>query len=349
VFANKAELDAWLIRSAEQMLPSFDASAVVWPISKAQDLWECRSEKNLERIVEFCQSAIALNPHDAEAYGILACAHICAALNDRVRPSRVFPLARKAIGKAFRSNPFQSQALCAQAWLRMWEDHAWDAAETQFREILELESDDSFASAGLAIICCVRHEFEEAAMLLKSAMEADPLSPSLTYGVIHLLYRSGHYDLALSDTASARMSGCDSSGIGAIAGLIHLVHGKFEDAVRELGSAAVVFPDNPNILGALGYACASCGQEAQARKILDDLKHSESRKANCGAYGIALVSLGLNEIEESLHWLAEAQEQRSIWLLTITLDRLFLPLHQHPGFLSLTRKMHLPDVPLSRS
>jgi tetratricopeptide (TPR) repeat protein len=233
----------------------------------------------------------------------------------------------------------------------MWEDYAWDDSEAQFREVLAFQSDRSsfsFACIGLASICCMRHEFDEAEILLKRALTADPLSPSLNYGIIHLQYRIGNYDRALSDAELARANGCDSAGIRVVVGLISLVLGRLEDAVRELSAAAQAYPNHPTIMGALGYAYAISGYEGQARAILADLKRNVSVHANCFAYGIALVCLGLNDLDESLEWLQEAYEDRPIWLLTIPFDQLFAPLNQYPRFLSLTNKMHLSKVPLLR-
>ena len=321
VFAYATELNAWLVHSVNQKVPQSEASTQTTPTSKARELWECRSEKNLDRIVEFCHSAITLNPQDAEAYGILACTFLSGALSDLVRPSQVFPLVRKATEKAFRFDPFQTHARCAQAWLQMWEDHAWDDSEARFREIVAFQSnlsDFSFACVGLANICCMRHEFDEAETLLKRAFAADPLSPLLNNGVIRLQYRIGNYDRALSDAEQARVNGCDSAGIRVIVGLISLVRGRTEDAVQELRDAARNYPNNPNITGALGHAYAISGCEAQAREILADLKRSVPARANSRAYGIALVYLGLNDLEESLDWLLEAYRYCSIWLLTIS-------------------------------
>lgn len=352
VFAYATELNAWLARSADQMHPGLEVSMQNTPIAKARELWECRSEKNLDRIVEFCQSAIALDPLDAEAYGILACTFLSGALSDLVRPSRVFPRVRKAIQKALRFESFQLHALCAQAWLRMWEDHAWDDSEANFREILAFQSngfDFSFACVGLANICCIRHEFDEAQTLLKRALTADPLSPLLNYGVVHLQYRIGNYDRALSDAELASANGGDSAGIRVIVGLIHLVRGRYNDAVWELSSAAQVYPRNPIIKGALGYAYAVSGEESQAREILADLKRNALPQASSCAYGTALVCLGLNDLEESLDWLLQAYHDRSVWLLTIPQDKLFAPLNQHPRFLSIANQMNLSVRPLLRA
>jgi len=152
----------------------------------------------------------------------------------------------------------------------------------------------------------------------------------------------GKFDQVLSRAELASRGGEDSASLQAIVGLASALLGQEEDAVAKLDAAAKAHPANTIIIGALGYAYAVSGREARAREVLAELKKRHVPERACCAYALALVSMGLVDADSTLHWLEEAYRNRSIWILTLALDPVFLSLRQNSRFQALLDQLLLP-------
>jgi hypothetical protein len=93
----------------------------------------------------------------------------------------------------------------------------------------------------------------------------------------------------------------------------------------------------PAPLGALGHALAVSGETEEPRRIIKKLMEIPDRPA----VDLAIVNLGLGDEEEALRWLEFAVEQRNLRLLTISADRRFQRLAEHPRFQAVLERMGL--------
>jgi hypothetical protein len=57
---------------------------------------------------------------------------------------------------------------------------------------------------------------------------------------------------------------------------------------------------------------------------------------------MALIFAGLNDREQAIHWLLQAYEDRSNWLVWLNLDPRFGNVRADPRFADLLRRMHFP-------
>jgi tetratricopeptide (TPR) repeat protein len=81
-------------------------------------------------------------------------------------------------------------------------------------------------------------------------------------------------------------------------------------------------------LAFLGYALARGGQWDEAMSILSDLL--AGRKHSHGAFGIAVVYIGLRDYDEAFAWLEKALEESSSRVYIV--GPLFEDLHRDPRF-----------------
>jgi|WetSurMetagenome_2_1015567.scaffolds.fasta_scaffold205841_2 tetratricopeptide (TPR) repeat protein len=340
VFAYRAEVDRWLNSGLGMDVTGLSNRIIHGSASEAMELWECRSEKNMPRIIELSKKAILENPRDPDAYGILASAYTWAAYIDLVPASYAFLRAERAIRKALSSNPRQVFALCAQAWLIMCGGRNQQLAEERFRECIAQSSHPSSALIGLATICVMRREFDDAKDLAMRAWKAEPLSASVSYAVIRLHYCMGEYDSAILEAQRAISAGENSSGLRGIAGLAYAALDRGAEAVSELQNAANSYPTNVFIKGALGYAYAVSGQTGEAKAILAQLVAEQPHMKASSAYVTALICAGLNDSEQTLCWLERGEEDFSIWSLTMEMDGAFEHLRNDDRFLAIADRRH---------
>ena len=342
VFAYRAEIDTWLNAGLGADVSSLSKPVVHSSVSEAMELWECRSERNLLPIIEFSQKAILENPRDAEAYGLLASAYIWAAYIDLVPASYAFVRAERGVRKALRSNPRQIYAQCAEAWLMMCSNPNRKLAEEHFRECIAASSSLSFALIGLATICVMKREFDEAKNLTARAWDAEPLSTSVSYAVIRLHYCMGEFNRVISEAQRAISIGENSSGLRGIVGLAYAALGQEAEALKELQEATNTYPANLFVKGALGYAYAVSGHPVEAKAILAQLVAEQPLMRASSTYATALVCAGLNDSEQALHWLEKSEEDFSIWSLTLELDEAFAFLKHNDRFLAIADQLHVP-------
>ena len=146
--------------------------------------------------------------------------------------------------------------------------------------------------------------YDEAAAQLRKTLEMDPG------------YYYAHVDLGQALAAQRNLE-------GAI--------GEYEKA-RALN-------DDPFVLGLLANAYGSSGKQAEALKILEQLKE-QSKQRYVQAFAFALVYLGLGDKEEALRWIERSYQDRAgadIGLIRV--DSLLDPLRGDPRFEALGEKI----------
>ena len=183
--------------------------------------------------------------------------------------------------------------------------------------------------------------FDEAIAEVKRAVELDPLSLIINEDLGNTYYYARRYDEAIEQlTKTLEM---DSSFYYAhwSLGVAFEAKGTLDAAIEEYQKARAL-NDDPFVLALLGHAYASSGNEAEALKILDQLKEL-SKQRYVTAYNFAIVYLGLGDKEEALRWLQKSYQDRAGYdIATIKVDPFLDPLRGDPRFEELVAKVLAP-------
>jgi hypothetical protein len=97
---------------------------------------------------------------------------------------------------------------------------------------------------------------------------------------------------------------------------------------------------NPYALGMLSFASAKVGQIDKARKLLDEL-HELVLRTYVQPANISFIYFGMGEINKCFDWPENALEESVGYLNHINVEPLNHPLHSHPRYRALVRKMNL--------
>lgn len=92
------------------------------------------------------------------------------------------------------------------------------------------------------------------------------------------------------------------------------------------------------VLGALGHSYATAGKLAQATSLLDELKVL-SRESYTSPVHLALVALGLGDVDGAFTDLDRAVDARAGWLVFLRADPRFDHLRLDPRFANLLRRV----------
>jgi hypothetical protein len=98
--------------------------------------------------------------------------------------------------------------------------------------------------------------------------------------------------------------------------------------------------DSAFALAKLGHGYAVARKSDDARAVLNQL-HELSAQKYVSPYDVAMVHVGLEEIDEAFALLLKALEQRSLWLVYLNVEPQLDALRSDPRFKDLIRRIGL--------
>lgn len=120
-------------------------------------------------------------------------------------------------------------------------------------------------------------------------------------------------------------------------GRVYGAQNRCQDAMAELASVGPLQHWQP-VIAARGYVLGVCGHRPEAEGILELFrKLAESHFVT--SYGVALVYAGLGKKMEALRWLNKAYEERSHWLVWLSLDPRWNDLRSEPLYGELRKRV----------
>jgi tetratricopeptide (TPR) repeat protein len=96
----------------------------------------------------------------------------------------------------------------------------------------------------------------------------------------------------------------------------------------------------PPFIAFLGHAYAKAGKLREARQLLTQLMRL-SQKQYVSSYFLALISLGLGELDQTFAWLEQAYEERSGFLAFVGVEPMLDELRGDARFVDLLRRVGL--------
>jgi len=175
------------------------------------------------------------------------------------------------------------------------------------RRAIELDPNDSAPASNLAIVYYFARQYDNALKAAKAAVERFP-------GYTMPLFRLGTAYCGVKEYEKAVLV--------------------FEEAYQKVLS--------PVYYMLLGNAYGKAGYTEKARVVLADLtKPNEFGYIN--SLFVAMVHLGLGELEQAMDWIEKAYENHDGDIVEIKHSPNFDPLRGNPRFQRLIEKMNYPD------
>jgi TolB-like protein len=304
-------------------------------------LFRQRGHDNLLAAVAAYQAAIKLDEDYAEAWAGLAQALVVIPAhprdNERAVEADFIANYRDAIAAADRAlalDPESSAALAARGLAREVLDLDWRGAEDDFRAAIAANEHDVTARQWYAELLVAQRRWAESEAQFAAALAIDPLAAIVIFSRGMLRYYHGDLDDAIASFDAALKLVPDLLAVqnSKIAALIDLRRYDEAKALIELKSE----PTRSLMLAFIaGLRDPARKQEAVAQVMKNDIPivvFKPSHLAQLGAHDLAL-----DELEREFD--SRAPFRELLWCMPS-----FEPLHGHPRFQALLRRINLsPD------
>ncbi|MGC2619079.1 MAG: protein kinase, partial [Acidobacteriaceae bacterium] len=280
-----------LTRRHSENLPAYELYL------KGRRLWDQRAESSLRAGLECFRAAIELDPDYALAYaGVADTFSILTAygyMSVAEAKHRVEAAVRKALELgATLAEPHFAMALSATIFARDSRP-----AERHYLKALEIQPTFSSALAYFSLFLATRHRYDEAAAMVKRAIDADPLSPFVR-GLTGITLQCAH----LHDQAMANAQQTTELQPNFVLGLWTMQMASCSlgllDQAIELGEKLVsVSRHSALFTGHLGLAYGLAGQNEKAAALLRELLQRQQVGEYINPVHFMLIHFGLGDFE----------------------------------------------------
>jgi serine/threonine protein kinase/tetratricopeptide (TPR) repeat protein len=300
------------------------------------------TEPSVRQAIADFGEAIARDSSFAPAYAALAEGHMWLYSGLGILPaSNTVPQARSAVEKALELDATLAEAQKVRALIAM--NHDWDrrGAEEALTRALELGPGSAAAHLWNAWrLALLERRHDEALIELEEAERLDPLDLQVKtqIGYVHHF----HHDVDRAIDQFEQVVAMEPSFAFAhyALGDAYTQKGEYERAIAEFNRAIELSGRSVNHIAVLGYAYGRSGNRARAVEHLEEL-HARAADGYVSAMWMALIHLGLSDLESVFRCLDRAFEERDGSLILITAAVEFDPVREDPRFKSLLKRMGL--------
>ena len=298
-----------------------------------------RTPEWIRKGVEHFQQAIDLDPNYALAYSGLAEAYGFLASSTGGQPPRdAYPLAKAAALKALELDDTLGEAHCSLGFFRLLFDWDFAAAETEFKRAIELSPNFSNAHDGYGFYLKATGQHEQAIASCKRAQELEPLSLFLTLSLGWAYYFARRYDEALKQSSKVLEMDPNFGFAHWHRGMVFIQQQNFTEAINAFRKAISLSGAIPTFIAHLGHASARAGKHREARQMLAQLENL-SKRQYVSSYLLAVIYLGLGELEQTFDWLEKAYDERAGFLAFVGVEPMLDRVRANTRFAELLTRM----------
>jgi tetratricopeptide (TPR) repeat protein len=262
----------------------------------------------------------------------------------------VLPKAREAASKALELDPTLAEAHVSLGLVATCYDWDRQTAKRHFEKALELNPNSATAHQWIEYyLTFLEGEYRKSISHLERVLELDPLNLFAKTRLGFMDYYLRDYDRSIQ--RFKEIADFDPNIPFAHLGLMEGYAGKnkLDEAIAEGEKVLQLGMRADTALGELGYWYSRAGKKDKALELLSELE-ARSKKGYVSSFWIAIIHMGLGEMDQTFKWLDQAYEERDGNLLYITVTVPFDALSPDPRYKQLLQKMgieHMFDKVLS--
>jgi TolB-like protein/tetratricopeptide (TPR) repeat protein len=287
--------------------------------------------------IEYYQKALEIDPNYALAYHGIAAAYDFT--NDwYLSPKEAEPKAKAAALKALELDETLAETHFLLGKIVYWYEWDWPAAEREWKRANEL---DPTYPAYYPVYLAAIGRFDEAIKAQESVLSRLPLDLNMNMDSAAILLSAGKTERSIEQSRKALELDPNFGWAYQTLGLAYERKKQSVEAIAALEKACSV-DNSPWNLGYLGAVYGIAGRDAEAKRVVDQLKELSKHRYVC-PYNIAIVYAGLNDKDQAFEWFNRAYEARSIGMTQLKVETVLDNLRSDPRFKNLLKRMNLPQ------
>lgn len=290
--------------------------------------------EGMETGLALLHRATEIDPADPAPYARLALAYNFIGHTPGSSKS-AFPRGAAAALQALGLDDGIADAHLALAEARLYFHWDWPAAETSFRQALEINPSLAAAHAHYAWLHLVHGRVERAFAESQLAVELDPRQPLWIcwHGWLHMWVED--FAAAIRDQRAALSLDPNHPVANFVLGQACAAQGRHDEALTAFRKAAAA---SPRWAWGVGQGLALAGQIDEARAFAAELAATDPRDP----WALAEVHAALGDRDAALGWLEAGYESRRDWMPWMKSNHFFRELFTEPRFREIERRLDLP-------
>lgn len=302
--------------------------------------WNKYNKESVLKAIDLFKEAIAIDANYALAYCGLADAYFRLS-NVYFPPREVLPKAKEAAKRAVAIDDDLAEAHSSLGLVRVYYEHDWTGAESEFRRALELNPTLVSAHQRYGSYLTFMGRFAESIKRYQVALGLDPFSLHINMNLATTYYLTGEYGKAVEVLNQAIELEPNYVPTRFVLAWVRILEGRLTEAIEDY--QFVYKLDQSSVtLGYMGYAYAIAGERAEAEAILNKLREISLREY-VSPYSKLLIHLGLGATERVFELLEQLCEECNDWLVWLKVAPELNGLRNDARFKDLLRRVGFPD------
>jgi len=301
------------------------------------------SPQGIELGLRHAKRALAIDPDFALGWSALADCHTIRALRGLAPYAEAGAEATAAAKRALEIDPLLGDARASLGIIQVYTGHLHEGIAS-LRKAIQSNPGHAMAHNILARALIAFEHHEDALREAQEAAALDPLGVLNLNTVADAYYFAREYEKSvlayrMAIEVDPRFDGSHSDLARALEAL-----GRFDEARAACDEARGLSGGMFGPSFALAHLEAAAGNEAEARRILDELIEARSTRV-VSAWGIAAIHASLGDVDEVFRWLEIAIEEGASGLVMLRVHPRLDPIRQDPRYWPMVERLGLGVSP----
>jgi eukaryotic-like serine/threonine-protein kinase len=299
------------------------------------------NEESLAKAKESFEQTLAHDPSYAPAYAGLAVFYYGLGALSIKRMTEMAPLAKSAAQKALAIDPTLSEAHSVLGLIAGAVEYDWKAAECHFQTAMADDPVPSLVRVRYALYFLTPlRRFDEAEAQYRRALETDPLSMMVHFGLSYALYCQGRYDEAVKHAAKAVDLYPDYWLVHFGMGLAQGQKGSLPESIASLEKSVHLSPSFSLATAFLAASYARSGNVDHANKLMGEITQRSSKHyVSPVCFGVYDAAIG--KADGMFESLGAALDERDPFMTRMDAEPYFEPFRSDQRYRDLLRRMNL--------
>jgi tetratricopeptide (TPR) repeat protein len=302
--------------------------------------------ESLGKAKESFEQALRYDPSYAPAYGGLAVFYFGLGALGIKTMVEMAPLVKFAAERAIGIDPALSEAHSVLGTIAGAAEYDWQLAKQHAQAAMATEPVPPLVRVRYALYYLTPFgRFDEAVAQYRRALETDPLSMMVHFGLAFALYCKGEYDDAIEHAATAVDLYPDYWLVHFAMGMALFQKGRIEQAIASLETTLHLSPSFTHAAGFLASAYARLGDPGRAERLMADVRERSTRQhVSPISFGVYHAALG--QTDSMFEWLQVALAERDPYLTRMAAEPCFAAYRTDPRYRELIERMNLGRPPV---